>query len=73
MNRSRSTFEREQHFSKCPKDYTAKLRNPMCMKVGNAPDTIHSRSFTPKPEPPRPRPPGPRPRPQIRHWRGTPG
>ncbi len=64
MNRPKTTFEREQHFSKCPKDYSAKLRNPMCLKVGNAPDTIHSRSFKPKPEPPKPRPPMPPPRPR---------
>lgn len=71
MNRSRTTFEREQQFSKCPKDYSAKLRNPMCLKVGNAPDTIHSRTFKPRPtppgpDPPRPDPPRPKPKPGDR-------
>lgn len=66
MTRPRTSFENPQQFSKCPKDYHARLRNPLCMKT-DTPKIVHSRTFKPKPTPPKPDPPKPdppRPRPQ---------
>ena len=70
MTRSRTSFENPQQFSKCPKDYHARLRNPLCMQA-DAPETIHSRTFKEKnvvqvplpADPSRPVVPRPKPRP----------
>ena len=71
MTRPRTSFENPQHFSKCPKDFHARLRNPLCMKQDYAAHTIHSRTFKEKnvvqvpvpADPSRPVVPRPKPRP----------